>query len=240
VLLWVDSFNNHFSPEVLRAGVSVLEHAGYSVRVPERTLCCGLTWITTGQLGMARRIAARTTHALRPTVAAGVAVVGLEPSCTAALRTDLPDVLDGDPGARALADATVTLAELLVEHTPDWQPPHSTATSISQTHCHQHASSGFSADSALLERLGVHNTVLNSGCCGLAGNFGFEREHYDVSMAAAEQGVLPSVRAAAQDTVVLADGFSCRTQIAHGTGSTSLHLAELIARLITADSPSRK
>ncbi|MGC9541202.1 FAD-binding and (Fe-S)-binding domain-containing protein [Streptomyces sp. UG1] len=232
VMLWVDSFNDHFTPDVLKAGVAVLEHAGYRVQVPDGTQCCGLTWITTGQLGMARRIARRTATALAPATRAGTPVVGLEPSCTAALRTDLPELLDGDSDARALARSTLTLAELLLHRTPGWQPPCIAARSLSQTHCHQHATSGFTADSALLEAMGVDNSVLNSGCCGLAGNFGFERGHYDVSVAAGEQVLLPAVRAAAPDTVVLADGFSCRTQIAQRTDRSGTHLAELIARAL--------
>lgn len=222
----------------------MLEIAGFRVRVPEGTQCCGLTWITTGQLGVARRIARRTTAALAPAVRAGVPVVGLEPSCTAALKSDLPELLhgdgDGDGGggdgsgddARALARATVTLAELLVHHAPDWQPPTVPARSLSQTHCHQHATSGFGADSTLLHRMGVDNTSLASGCCGLAGNFGFERGHYDVSVAAGEQVLPPAVRAAAPGTHILADGFSCRTQIAQRTDRTGTHLAQLIARAL--------
>ncbi|WP_393054908.1 FAD-binding and (Fe-S)-binding domain-containing protein [Streptomyces sp. LN549] len=237
VMLWVDSFNNHFTPDVLKASVAVLEHAGFRVQVPDGTQCCGLTWITTGQLGIARRIAERTVNALAPAVRAGTPVVGLEPSCTATLRSDLPELLDGNTDARALARATVTLAELLVRHAPDWQPPHIEATSISQTHCHQHATSGFSADSALLLAMGVDNSSLDSGCCGLAGNFGFERGHYEVSVAAGEQVLLPAVRAAAPDTVVLADGFSCRTQIAQRTDRHGTHLAELIARALPSHRP---
>ncbi|MGP3975669.1 FAD-binding and (Fe-S)-binding domain-containing protein [Streptomyces sp. 8N114] len=232
VVLWVDSFNNHFTPEVLKAGVEVLEHAGYTVQVPDGTQCCGLTWITTGQLGVARRIARRTVTALAPLTRAGIPVVGLEPSCTAALRTDLPELLDGNAEARTLAQSTRTLSELLVHHTPGWQPPSIEARAISQTHCHQHATSGFGADSTLLAAMGVSNSVLDSGCCGLAGNFGFERGHYDVSVAAGEEVLLPAVRAAAPDTVVLADGFSCRTQIAQQTERSGTHLAQLMARAL--------
>ncbi|SOE09243.1 FAD/FMN-containing dehydrogenase [Streptomyces sp. 2323.1] len=232
VVLWADSFNNHFSPEVLIAGVAVLEHAGFRVQVPDGTQCCGLTWITTGQLGVARRIARRTTAALRPAVRAGIPVVGLEPSCTAALRSDLPELLDGDEDALALGRSARTLAELLVHQAPDWQPPQIEARSISQTHCHQHATSGFGADGTLLARMGIDNTTLDSGCCGLAGNFGFERGHYEVSVAAGEQVLLPAVRAAAADTRILADGFSCRTQIAQQTPRHGTHLAQLIAHAL--------
>ena len=229
VVLWADSFNNHFTPEVLRAGVRVLEHAGYRVRVPDGTRCCGLTWITTGQLGVARRAARRAVAALAPALRAGVPVVGLEPSCTAALRTEVPALLEGDTDARALTDGTLTLAELLLYRTPGWQPPRVGGRSISQTHCHQHATSGFGADAALLAAMGTDNDSLDSGCCGLAGNFGFERGHYGVSVAAGEQVLLPAVRDAAPGTAVLADGFSCRTQIAQLTDRRGIHLAELIA-----------
>ena len=209
------------------------------MHVPDGTQCCGLTWITTGQLGIARRIAERTVAALEGAVHDGMPVVGLEPSCTAALKSDLPELLDGNEAARALARATVTLAELLTSDAPDWQPPRVEARSLSQTHCHQHATSGFGADSALLQRMGVDNSSLDSGCCGLAGNFGFERGHYDVSVAAGEQVLLPAVRAAALDTVVLADGFSCRTQIAQQTDRRGTHLAELIARALPSGTGAR-
>jgi FAD/FMN-containing dehydrogenase/Fe-S oxidoreductase len=229
VLLWADSFNNHFSPEVLQAGVAVLEDAGYRVEVPDGTQCCGLTWITTGQLGIARRIARRTAKALAGPTERSVPIVGLEPSCTAALKAEFPDLLDGDPVARRVADLTVGFAELLTLHTPGWAPPRIDSVSLSQTHCHQHATSGFIADAALLAAAGVDNQVLDSGCCGLAGNFGFERGHYDVSIAAGEQVLLPAVRAASPATAVLADGFSCRTQIAQSTDRIASHLAQLIA-----------
>lgn len=212
--------------------MAVLEDAGFRVQVPEGTQCCGLTWVTTGQLGIARRIARRTATALAPAVRAGIPVVGLEPSCTAALKSDLPELLDGNEDARALSRATLTLAELLVHHTPGWRPPRIEGSTLSQTHCHQHATSGFGADSALLARMGIDNTTLDSGCCGLAGNFGFERGHYDVSVAAGEQVLLPAVRSAAADTRILADGFSCRTQIAQQTPRSGTHLAELIAQAL--------
>ncbi|TSB31557.1 FAD-binding and (Fe-S)-binding domain-containing protein [Streptomyces benahoarensis] len=238
VMLWVDSFNNHFTPDVLKAGVDVLESAGFRVQVPDGTQCCGLTWITTGQLSIARRIARRTTTALGPAAGAGIPIVGLEPSCTAALRSDLAELLDGNADARAIAGSTVTLAELLIHQASDWQPPLIETSSISQTHCHQHATSGFSADSTLLRRMGVDNTTLDSGCCGLAGNFGFERGHYDVSVAAGEQVLLPAVRAADLDTHILADGFSCRTQISQQTDRTGTHVAQLIARALPPSVPS--
>ena len=228
VLLWPDTFTNFLSPSVGRAATEVLEDAGFRVVLPPRAVCCGLTWISTGQLGVARRVLRRTVRAVRTAVADGVPVVGLEPSCTAVLRGDLAELLPAEPGAAELAARTFTLAEFLTAHAPGWQPPPLDRSTIAQTHCHQHAVMGFAADEKLLARMGVRNRTLDSGCCGLAGNFGFERAHYELSQACGERVLLPQVRATGSDTLVLADGFSCRTQIAHGTDRTAIHLAELL------------
>ncbi|MCE7011080.1 FAD-binding protein [Kibdelosporangium philippinense] len=233
VLLWVDSFNNHFSPQVLQAAVEVLESAGFEVIVPPGTQCCGLTWLTTGQLGVARRVMARTVRALD--AIPDIPIVGLEPSCTAALHSDLPRVLDTE-AARRSASRVRTFAQLLIE--ADYEPPKLDARSMSQTHCHQHADTGSAADVELLRRAGVDNTELPASCCGLAGNFGFERGHYDVSVAAAEQVLLPRIRAARDDTLVLADGFSCRTQITQLTNRSAHHLAELLAERVQSGATS--
>ncbi|MDQ3504575.1 MAG: (Fe-S)-binding protein, partial [Actinomycetota bacterium] len=199
-------------------------------RLPDRTLCCGLTLISTGQLGIAKRVLRRTVAAMREEIRAGTPVVGLEPSCTAVFRTDAPELLAGDEDVRRLSTQTKTLAELLGQRAPDWVPPPVNRRAIVQTHCHQHAVMGFDADRALLERSGVEVDVLDSGCCGLAGNFGFERGHYEVSLACAERVLLPTVRAADLQTVLLADGFSCRTQVQQArTGRQGVHLAELLA-----------
>jgi Fe-S oxidoreductase len=228
VVLWPDTFTNHFDPQIGEAAVEVLEEAGYAVTVPERALCCGLTWISTGQLSVARRVLRRTLRALAPAVRAGVPVVGLEPSCTAVFRHDLGELFPHDEDARRLRKVTKTLAELL-EETDGWSPPERSDRVIVQTHCHHDAVMQADADRSLLARTGADVEFLDSGCCGLAGNFGFERGHYDVSMACAERVLLPAVRSADESTVVLADGFSCRTQIAQGSGRRARHLAELLA-----------
>jgi len=230
VVLWPDTFTNHLTPAVGQAAVQVLEAAGWQVTVPQQLLCCGLTWISTGQLTVARRVLQRTVSALAPALRRGALVVGLEPSCTAAFRSDAGDLLPGDRDVQRLRQQTVTLAELLMNHTPGWQPPQLGGQAIAQTHCHQHAVMRYDADQAVLRAAGIDTDVLDAGCCGLAGNFGFESGHYDVSMACAERVLLPAVREAGPDTLVLADGFSCRTQIEQaGTGRRPAHLAEVLA-----------
>ncbi|MDQ3423676.1 MAG: (Fe-S)-binding protein, partial [Actinomycetota bacterium] len=184
VLLWVDTFTASFAPSVVADAVDLLEAAGYAVQIPERTLCCALTWVSTGQLDVARRVMRRT------------------------------------------------LAEALDGHELDLAPL--AAPAVAQFHCHQRAVTGTTADRAVLARLGVDVTSVDEGCCGLAGNVGFEPGHYDVSLRCDEQSFLPVLRGTAADTVVLADGFSCRLQIAQLTGREPLHLAQLLRRQLRA------
>jgi Fe-S oxidoreductase len=208
------------------------------VVLPEAAVCCGLTWISTGQLTTAKKVLGRTVATLRPWLRHGVPVVGLEPSCTAVFRADAPELLPNDPDVLRLQAATCTLAELLVERSPGWTPPAVAGDVLVQMHCHQHAVLGFGSDTALLRQAGVEPTVLDSGCCGLAGNFGFEAGHYDISRAAAERVLLPALRNAGAGVRVLADGFSCRTQIEQGDsgGRHGIHLAELLAAALPGSS----
>jgi FAD/FMN-containing dehydrogenase/Fe-S oxidoreductase len=230
VVLWPDTFTNAFDPHIARAAVQVLESAGFRVAVPAEPVCCGLTWISTGQLAVARRRIQATVVVLRPWITAGTLVVGLEPSCTAVFRSDAGELLPDDQDVARLQGRFVTLAEALLHHSPrPWRPRRLDRRAIVQVHCHQHAVLGTDADREVLRRVGIEAEQLDSGCCGLAGNFGFEAGHHGVSMACAEQALLPAVRAADLDTLVLADGFSCRTQIAQsGTGRSALHLAEVL------------
>jgi FAD/FMN-containing dehydrogenase/Fe-S oxidoreductase len=235
VLLWPDTFTNHFAPQIGRAAVEVLEAAGWEVTIPQQPVCCGLTWISTGQLGMARRVLRRTAEALATHVRAGGLVVGLEPSCTAVFRSDGPELLPEDADVARLRDQTVTLAELLHQRTPGWRPPRLDAAgrvpALAQVHCHQHAVLGWDAESAVLTDVGVDVEIMDSGCCGLAGNFGFQPGHLDVSRAIAEQALLPRLARSSPETLVLADGFSCRTQIHEldPSGHRAHHLAEVLA-----------
>jgi FAD/FMN-containing dehydrogenase/Fe-S oxidoreductase len=231
VVLWPDTFSTYFHPSIAVSAVRVLEDAGFHVAVPTKPVCCGLTWISTGQLPQAQKVLRRTLGVLRPYLEAGTPVIGLEPSCTAVFRADAPELMPSDQDVQRLAGQFRTFAEHLVHHAPEgWQPPQLARQATVQTHCHQHAIMKFDADRELMRRAHLDADVLDEGCCGLAGNFGFERGHHELSMAVAEQGVLPAVRETAPDSLLLADGFSCRTQIEQGdTGRRALHLAEVLA-----------
>ena len=233
VLVWPDTFTNTFHPAVGRAAVELLEAAGWNVQMPSEPICCGLTWISTGQLVTAKRVLRRTVSMLAEHLHSGGLVVGLEPSCAAVFRSDAPGLLPDDVDIARLSRQTVTVAELLTEHTPGWTPPRLDGVhTICQVHCHQHAVLGWDADQKLLTAAGADTERLDSGCCGLAGNFGFEKGHRDVSTACAESVLLPALRDADTAAVVLADGFSCRTQIHEldSGGREAVHLAELLNR----------
>ncbi|WP_031478813.1 FAD-binding and (Fe-S)-binding domain-containing protein [Streptomyces bicolor] len=205
-------------------------------------VCCGLTYISTGQLDRARAVLRRTLDLMEPVLETAAPVVVLEPSCAAALRSDLPELLHDDPRARRLADRVLTFAETLERLAPDWTPPRVDRAAVGQTHCHQHAVLGDAADRRLREAAGLSGE-LSGGCCGLAGNFGFEKGHFGVSVACAEERLLPAVREATaadgsgtegagreeERAVVLADGFSCRTQLEQLAGVRGRHLAEVLA-----------
>ncbi|MYZ40307.1 MULTISPECIES: FAD-linked oxidase C-terminal domain-containing protein, partial [unclassified Streptomyces] len=246
VILWPDTFTEHLAPSVGQAAVRVLEAAGVGIVVPpgERggqrgrggRVCCGLTYVSTGQLDQARTVMRRTLDRLEPLLDLELPVLVLEPSCAATLTTDLPELLRGDPRAARLAASVRTFAQALEECAPEWEPPRLDRPVAGQTHCHQHAVLGDAADRRLRERAGLTGE-LSGGCCGLAGNFGFERGHYEVSVACAEDQLLPSVRAAGPEAEVLADGFSCRTQLDQLGGHRARHVAEVLAEAL-GESPA--
>ncbi|MFD8252300.1 FAD-binding and (Fe-S)-binding domain-containing protein [Streptomyces werraensis] len=257
VVLWPDTFTEHLSPSVGRAAVRVLEAAGMRVVLPPTLrlrpggrvgdarsrsvlslltarrgrVCCGLTYLSTGQLDRARAVVRRTLDLLEPVLATDAPLVVLEPSCAAALRTDAPELVHDDPRAAQLASRVLTFAEALERHAPGWTPPAVNRPVTGQTHCHQHAVLGDGPDRRLREAAGLTGE-LAGGCCGLAGNFGFERGHEDVSRACADEQLLPSVREAPKDAVVQADGFSCRTQLEQLGGVRGRHLAEILAEAL--------
>ncbi|WP_409058321.1 FAD-binding and (Fe-S)-binding domain-containing protein [Streptomyces sp. SYP-A7185] len=236
VVLWPDTFTDHLSPGVGRAAVRVLEDAGLRPVVPPGDVCCGLTYVSTGQLDRARAVMRRTLERMEPLLASGAPLVVLEPSCAAALKTDLVELLGDDGRAAELAGRVRTFAQALEELAPHWSPPRIERPVVGQTHCHQHAVLGDAAERRLRQKAGLAGE-LSGGCCGLAGNFGFEAGHYEVSTACAEEQLLPAVRDRVPESeggpLVLADGFSCRTQLEQlGEGARGRHLAEVIAEAL--------
>ena len=227
-LVWADSFSQTLDDAGARAVVDVLEANGFAPIVAPDA-CCGLTWITTGQLSGAKKHLASLLGVLAPFAASGIPIVGVEPSCTAVLRDDLLDLLPEDPRSELVSSATRTLAEVLsaVPASARRLPSLEGVEIVAQPHCHHYSVMGWDADQALLESLGAHVTRLE-GCCGLAGNFGMEAGHYDLSVAVASHSLLPSL-SAKPDAVYLADGFSCRTQAAQLAGRGGVHLATLLA-----------
>lgn len=231
VVIWADTFTEYFSTKAGLAALDVLANAGYDVEVLNRPQCCGLTWISTGQLDTAREMVQAAIEQLHPFVEKQIPVLGLEPSCLAVLRHDALDLID-DPRAAQVAAGVFTLAELLAAD-EDWQAPDlAEATIVVQPHCHQNAVIGFDADMELLRATGATVQRLG-GCCGLAGNFGVEKGHYEVSVDVAHLQLLPAIEAAEPGTIVLADGFSCRTQLDDLAGVQALHLSELLAKSAT-------
>jgi len=228
VLLWPDTFNNHFHPETAIAAVEVLEAAGFQVTLPARSLCCGRPLYDFGMLDTAKRLLREILETLGPAIEVGIPVVGLEPSCVAVFRDELVNLFPRDERARRLAQQTYLLGDFLARKAPDFQPPRLPVRAVVHAHCHQRAVLGIATEETVLRALGLDYTLLDAGCCGMAGAFGFEREHYDVSLACGGRVLLPAVRAASDDALIVSDGFSCREQIAQTTERRALHLAEVL------------
>jgi FAD/FMN-containing dehydrogenase/Fe-S oxidoreductase len=226
VILWPDTFNNYFDPPVLRAAVQVLERAGCTVRIPVQSLCCGRPLFFEGMLDLARYQLRRIIDVLEPDIAAGRPIVGLEPACVATFRDELCRLFPDDPRARSLSRQTFSLGEFLDKR--DFQPRALSGRALLHVHCNAHAVLEPEADRAVLARTGLDCERLRAGCCGMAGSFGYETKKYGLSRRIGEQSLLPQVRDA-HDAMIVADGFSCREQIRHGTGRAPLHLAQVLA-----------
>jgi Fe-S oxidoreductase len=231
-VLFADTFNNFFHPESARSAVNVLESAGFKVVVPERRLCCGRPLYDYGMLDLARSFLTRLVAGLRSYARDGVAIVCIEPSCLAVFRDELPNMLPHDEDAKRLSKLAMSLSEFLEERVESWDVPRLERRAIVHGHCHQKAVVGMDAEQKVYDRLGLRFELLDSGCCGMAGSFGFERDHYDVSVAIGEHKLLPAVRAASDEALVIADGFSCRTQIEQLTGRAAMHTAQVIEMAI--------
>ncbi|HWB86712.1 MAG TPA: FAD-linked oxidase C-terminal domain-containing protein [Bryobacteraceae bacterium] len=226
VILWADTFNNYFHPRVAAAATEVLEDAGFRVLVPRAPLCCGRPLYDYGFLGEAEELLHEILTSLKPSIEAGVPLVALEPSCLAVFRDEMLDLLPHDEDAKRLHGQAFTLAEFLMRH--DYRPPQLDRAVVVQGHCHQKAIIGLDAEKKLFDAMGVRAEVLDDGCCGMAGSFGFEKEKYDLSMKVYEHELGPELRQISKDTLLLADGFSCKTQIQQAAGRKPLHLAQLL------------
>jgi Fe-S oxidoreductase len=213
----------------------VLEALGYQVVIPDRPLCCGRPLYDWGMLDKAKRLWKETMAALEPEIVAGTPIVGLEPACVSAFRDELPALFPGNERAGQLAKQTLFISEFL-QRDESAAIPRAEGSALVHIHCHHHAVIKPDAERALLDRVGIDYELLASGCCGMAGSFGFEAGKYDVSMKIGEQVLLPRVRQAAAETHILSNGFSCREQIEQGTGRSTLHIAELLAQRLPASS----
>jgi FAD/FMN-containing dehydrogenase/Fe-S oxidoreductase len=227
VILWADTFTNYFHAPIGLAAAEALESAGYRVVVPELHLCCGRPLYDYGMLDLARRYAERVVDRLRDEIRAGTPVVGIEPSCIAVFKDELPRLLPEDDYAERLSKQAFHLSEFLTRE--EYEPPQLQGKALLHGHCHHRATGGISPEKELLEKMGLEVEELDSGCCGMAGGWGYEPDHYDVSIACGERVLLPHVRETPPETLVVADGFSCRSQIEQtGTGREALHVAEVL------------
>jgi Fe-S oxidoreductase len=222
VILWPDTFNNHFHPQTALAAVDVLEQAGYSVEIPSKRVCCGRPLYDWGFLDLAKKTLRKTLDVIEE----DLPVIGLEPSCVSVFRDELPSLFPNDPRAQKLAENAMTLSEFLARE--NVALPQLDRKAIAQAHCHHKAVMRFDSEETLLRSMGLDLTHPDSGCCGMAGAFGFEAKHYDLSMKIGERVILPMVREADAETLILANGFSCREQIEQATGRKTLHFAEVV------------
>jgi Fe-S oxidoreductase len=230
VFLWADTFNNYFHPSTMRAAHQVLTSAGFRVTVPTRHLCCGRPLYDFGMLDTAKDYLLKTLDALTPQLHAGTPIVVLEPSCASVFRDELTNLLPEDPRAQKLRDQTFLLSEFLVKHARHYQPPQLNGEKIIvHGHCHHRSTMGMHDEIAILGLTGADVQLLDSGCCGMAGPFGFEEDKFALSQKLGERVLLPAIRANT-NAIILTDGFSCAEQITQNTSARPKHLAELLAQ----------
>ncbi len=229
VILWPDTFNNHFHPETARAAVEVLESAGYQVRLPSVSLCCGRPLYDFGMLDTAKSLLVEILTALRFEIEQGIPVIGLEPSCMAVFRDEMINLFPDDEDAKRLHDHSFLLSEFLNRKAEGYQPPQIHRKALVHGHCHHKSIMGMADEIALLKKMGLDFEMPEPGCCGMAGSFGFESgRHYDVAIACGDRALLPAMRQADDDTLIIANGFSCQQQIAQTTDRRPLHLAQIL------------
>jgi Fe-S oxidoreductase len=229
--LFPDTFNNFFHPETAMAAAEVLEAAGFDVSIPPRILCCGRPLYAWGMLDQAKAQIRTILRTLKDDLAAGVPVVGLEPACVASFRDEIPQLFPDDPTAKLLQKHSYLLSDFLANES-DWRPSAIGGRAVVHAHCHHHAVFGTAGEETMLDCLGLDYHIVPSGCCGMAGAFGFEANHYEVAMKIGERVLLPAVRAADPETLIITNGFSCREQIVQATGRPALHIAEAVRRAL--------
>jgi Fe-S oxidoreductase len=228
VLLWPDTFNNYFHPSTAIAAVEVLEDAGFQVMLPARSLCCGRPLYDFGMLDTAERLLKQILQTLRPQIEAGIPIVGLEPSCVSVFRDELVNLFPHDVDALRLKQQTFLLSEFLNQRAEGYMPPKLARQALVHGHCHHKTVLGMRDEEALLAKMGLEVEQPDTGCCGMAGAFGFEHNKYEISVKAGERVLLPAVRTVSKDALIITDGFSCREQIAQGTDRRALHLAQVL------------
>jgi Fe-S oxidoreductase len=228
LILWVDTFNNHIHPETSEAALSVLRGAGFEVAIPSQPLCCGRPLYDFGMLDRAKQYLRSIMTSLGPAIDAGVPLVVLEPSCASVFRDELTNLFPTDPRAERLRNQTFLLSEFLDTRAPGYEPPRLSQRLLLHGHCHHKAIMKLAPEERLLRKTGADVYAPDTGCCGMAGAFGFEADKYTVSQAIGERVLLPAVRNATPDTLIVADGFSCREQIRQATGRKAIHLAEAL------------
>ncbi len=237
VILWPDTFTNHFHPDIAKAGVEVLEAAGFEVWIPAKSLCCGRPLYDFGMIDTAKGLLREILDTLQPQIEAGISIVGLEPSCVAVFRDEMLNLFPNDENAKRLQKQTFLLSEFLNQHARDFDPPQLHQHALVHGHCHHKALMGMKDEEAVLKKLGLDYSMPEDGCCGMAGSFGFEPgDHYEVSIACGERVLLPEVRKAEKETIIIADGFSCQEQIAQTTDRRALHLAQVIQMALHPES----
>jgi Fe-S oxidoreductase len=228
VMLWPDTFNNYFHPETAIAAVDVLEAAGFTVRLPKGNVCCGRPLYDFGMLDRAKKLLLSALATLEREIVEGIPVVVLEPSCAAVFRDEMLNLFPDDGRAQKLASQVMLLSEFLEKRGKNFRLPEIKRKALVHGHCHHKSIMKMTAEESVLRRMGVDYETPAPGCCGMAGAFGFEKEKYATSIAIGELELLPAVRSAPDDWLIIADGFSCREQILQCTGRTSVHLAEVI------------
>jgi FAD/FMN-containing dehydrogenase/Fe-S oxidoreductase len=226
VILWPDTFNNFFFPDTLHSAAEVLHSAGFSVRIPRKMLCCGRPLYDYGMLDTAKKLLAEILKCLRQEIRQGIPIVGAEPSCIAVFREELPNLFPDNEDAKRLSQQSFLLSEFLLKH--NVEIPKLNKKAIVHMHCHHRAVMGIQSEEQILQKMGLDFRILDSGCCGMAGSFGFEKDHYQISNDIAELALLPAIRNTAPDELIITNGFSCREQIAQLTDRRAVHLADVI------------